>query len=114
MRKVRRPLSATYTQLIESKLTTRNVSRLYGVPYKFADGADMFCYLLFIEHIKRQLLKNVGLAKPSRSLEEETFNVIEIDGNQLENVEKFTYLGCLNTYDLDSKKEILVRIAKAT
>ena len=23
-------------------------------------------------------------------------------------------LGCLNTYDLDSKKEILVRIAKAT
>src|SRR6218665_3605310 len=36
---------------------------------------------------------------------------IEIDGNQLENVEKFTYLGCLNTYDLDSKKEILVRIA---
>lgn len=39
---------------------------------------------------------------------------IEIDGNQLENVEKFTYLGCLNTYDLDSKKEILVRIAKAT
>src|SRR6218665_1502487 len=39
---------------------------------------------------------------------------MEIDGNQLENVEKFTYLGCLNTYDLDSKKEILVRIAKAT
>src|SRR6218665_1294211 len=29
-------------------------------------------------------------------------------------VEKFTYLGCLNTYDLDSKKEILVRILKAT
>ena len=39
---------------------------------------------------------------------------MEIDGNQLENVEKFTYLGCLNTYDLDSKKEILVRISKAT
>src|SRR6218665_1275548 len=39
---------------------------------------------------------------------------IEIDGNQLENAEKFTYLGCLNTYDLDSKKEILVRIAKET
>src|SRR6218665_2605512 len=39
---------------------------------------------------------------------------MEIDGNQLENVEKFTYLGCLNTYNLDSKKEILVRIAKAT
>ena len=38
---------------------------------------------------------------------------MEIDGNQLENVEKFTYLGCLNTYDLDSNKEILVRIAKA-
>ena len=32
----------------------------------------------------------------------------------MENVEKFTYLGCLNTYDLDSKKEILVRIVKAT
>ena len=29
---------------------------------------------------------------------------MEIDGYQLENVEKFTYLGCLNTYDLDSKK----------
>ena len=29
-------------------------------------------------------------------------------------MEKFTYLGCLNTYDLDSKKEILVKIAKAT
>ena len=49
MRKVRHPISATYTKLIESKLTTRNVSRLYGVPYKFADVADMFCYLLFIE-----------------------------------------------------------------
>src|SRR6218665_1113056 len=29
-------------------------------------------------------------------------------------IPRFTYLGCLNTYDLDSKKEILVRIAKAT
>jgi hypothetical protein len=37
-----------------------------------------------------------------------------IDGNQLENVEKFTYLGSNMTYDLDSRKEILVRIAKAT
>src|SRR6218665_311010 len=49
MRKVRHPISATYTKLIESKPTTRNVSRLYGVPYKFADVADIFCYFLFIE-----------------------------------------------------------------
>src|SRR6218665_947583 len=37
---------------MESKLTTRNVSRLYGVPYKFADIADIFCYFLFIERTK--------------------------------------------------------------
>src|SRR6218665_205499 len=37
---------------MESKLTTRNVSRLYGVPYKFADVADIFCYFLFIERTK--------------------------------------------------------------
>src|SRR6218665_2980740 len=46
--------------------------------------------------------------------EKDWLRKMEIDGNQLKNVEKFTYLGCLNTYDLDSKKEILVRIAKAT
>jgi len=39
---------------------------------------------------------------------------MEIDGNQLENVEKFTYLGCIETYDLDVKKEVWARIAKAT
>src|SRR6218665_3864418 len=40
---------------------------------------------------------------------------MEIDGNQQENVEKCAYQGCLNTCtnDLESKKEILVRIAKA-
>ena len=42
------------------------------------------------------------------------------NGNQLENAEKFTYLHVgrlvttLNTYDLDSKKEIMVRIVMAT
>ena len=37
-----------------------------------------------------------------------------VEGIQLENVEKFTYLGSNMTYDLDCKKEVLVRIAKAT
>src|SRR6218665_846635 len=52
MRKVRRPLPATYTKLIESILTTRNVSRLIGVPYRPADFADIFCYFLLIERTK--------------------------------------------------------------
>jgi len=35
------------------------------------------------------------------------------DGIELENVEKFTYLGSNMTYDLDCSKEIAVRITKA-
>ena len=38
---------------------------------------------------------------------------IYIDGIELENVEKFTYLQSNMTYDLDCSKEIAVRIAKA-
>jgi len=36
-----------------------------------------------------------------------------IDGVELENVEKFTYLESNVIYDLDCSKEIAVRIAKA-
>jgi hypothetical protein len=32
----------------------------------------------------------------------------------MENVEQFKYLGCIKTHDLDNKKEVWVRIAKAT
>ena len=39
---------------------------------------------------------------------------IVVDGIQLENVENFTYLGSNMTYDLDGRKEVLVRIAKAS
>ena len=39
---------------------------------------------------------------------------IVVDGIQLDNVEKFTYLGCNMTYDLDCRKEVTVRVAKAT
>ena len=38
---------------------------------------------------------------------------LAIDGNQLENVEKFTYLGSNMTYDLDNRKEVWTRIAKS-
>src|SRR6218665_2346707 len=50
---------------MESKLTTRNVSRLYGVPYKFADIADIFCYFLFIERTKSIIcsFRNVSLSR---------------------------------------------------
>jgi len=38
---------------LESKLTTRNISRLYGAAYKFVDIADIkFCYFLFTERTK--------------------------------------------------------------
>jgi hypothetical protein len=36
-----------------------------------------------------------------------------VDGIQLENVDRFTYLGCNMTYDLDCRQEVMVRIAKA-
>ena len=39
---------------------------------------------------------------------------ITVEGEQLENVETFTYLGSIMTYNLDCRKEIRIRIAKGT
>ena len=41
-------------------------------------------------------------------------NRIVVEGVQLENVERFTYLGSNMTYDLDCRGEIKIRIAKGT
>ena len=41
-------------------------------------------------------------------------NKIIVEGIKLDNVEKFTYLGCNMTFDLDCKKEIVVMLSKAT
>ena len=45
--------------------------------------------------------------------ENETDENITTQGNILENVESFTYLGCTMTHDLDCKKEVTIRFAKA-
>ena len=37
-----------------------------------------------------------------------------IDGNLLENVEQFTYLGCNMTYELENMRKVRTRLAKAT
>ena len=38
---------------------------------------------------------------------------LEVNGEEIQNVEEFTYLGSTATYDLDCKKEVTLRFAKA-
>ena len=44
-----------------------------------------------------------------RSMEE----TLEMNGEEIQNVEEFTYLGSTATYDLDCKKEVTLRFANA-
>lgn len=60
------------------------------------------------------LTMNYGKTKTMVFGEQEIENKMVVDGTQLDNVDNFTYLGCNMTYDLSCKKEVVVRIAKAT
>lgn len=59
------------------------------------------------------LMMNIDKTKTMVFGNKEIEKKISVDGVELENVEKFTYLGSNMTYDLDCKKEISIRIAKS-
>ena len=59
------------------------------------------------------LTMNLSKTKTMVFGENETDENITTQGNILENVESFTYLGCTMTHDLDCKKEVAIRFAKA-
>ena len=60
------------------------------------------------------LMLNIDKTKTMVFGDKAISKTITVDGIQLENVEKFTYLGSTVTYDLDCKKEIAIRMAKGT
>jgi len=68
---------------------------------------------LHIEAMRYGLVMNVNKTKTMVFGDKHILSKICIDGIELENVEKFTYLGSNMTYDLDCSKEIAVRISKA-
>jgi len=65
------------------------------------------------EAMRYGLVMNADKTKMMVFGDEQISSKICIDGIELENVKKFTYLGSNMTYDLDYSKEIAVRIAKA-
>ena len=59
--------------------------------------------------MKLNLLKTKTMVFGERNMEE----TLEVNGEEKQNVEEFTYLGSTVTYDLDCKKEMTLRFAKA-
>ena len=55
------------------------------------------------------LSKTKTMVFGERNMEE----TLEVNGEEIQNVEEFTYLGSTVTYDLDCKKEMTLRFAKA-
>ena len=90
----------------------------------FADDIDMIeeeeqqlrnaLKALIDEGTRYGLTMNFDKTKTMVFGEKEIDQKIIVDGHELENVDHFTYLGCCVTYDLSCKKEIVIRIAKAT
>ena len=90
----------------------------------FADDVDILEKdAMELEHTTQMLndeAKKYGLFMNSEKTKRMVFgdkditHRIVVEGVQLENVERFTYLGSNMTYDLDCKSEIKIRIAKGT
>jgi len=86
---------------------------------RFADVAEdestleRTVHSLHKEAMRYGLVMNTDKTKTMVFGDKQISSKICIDGIELENVEKFTYLGSNMTYDLDCLKEIAVRMAKA-
>ena len=65
------------------------------------------------EAMRYGLIMNTDKTKTMAFGDKQISSKICIDEIELENVEKFTYLGSNMTYDLDCSKKIAVKMAKA-
>jgi hypothetical protein len=91
---------------------------------RFADDVDILeedatrleltTQMLSDEAKKYGLFMNFDKTKTMIFGDKDLTHRVMVDGEQLENVERFTYLGSNMTYDLDCKSEIKIRIAKGT
>jgi len=83
---------------------------------RFADDIDIIAedestlertvHSLHKEAMRYRLVMNVDKTKTMAFGDKQISSKICIDGTELENVEKFTYLGSNMTYDLDCSNEI--------
>jgi len=105
---------------VEEKISVHGI-RINNLRY--ADNIDIIeedkstlertVHSLHEEAMRYGLVMNADKTKTMVFGDKQISSKICIDEIELENVEKFTYLGSNMTYDLDCSKEIAVRIAKA-
>lgn len=84
-------------------LIERDVHRLEGMAQVLNEEGQRYGLNMNLDKTKTLVF---GVKNPQKRL--------VIDGNPLETVERFTYLGSNTTYDLDNRREVWVRIGKAT